>query len=335
MKKITFIAWVHFHRRTELIAQHLGATLHFVQVGQPGVPLQLPFRYTAQALRTWRILLAERPAIVLVQNPPIFCALVVYLYTRLFGGRFVIDSHTGAFVSPQWRWSLGLHRALSRRALTTLVHNRDQEKVVAGWRCPYLVVAFTPGDYSVNEPMQLDGRFNVAVISSFRGDEPTATIFEAAERLPEIHFYFTGDPNRLPSQILATQPDNCCLLGYLPYPRFTGLLAAADAIMTLTDRDHTLLMGGFEAVSMGKPLITSDWPVLRDYFSMGTIHIVNTVTGICDGVCVARAERERLEADMLRLRTLLNEEWARGLRALDTLFSAGAAEPVVEVRARS
>jgi hypothetical protein len=67
---------------------------------------------------------------------------------------------------------------------------------------------------------------------------------------------------------------------------------------------------------------------------MGTIHVANTVTGICDGVCVARAERERLEADMLRLRTLLNEEWAQGLRALDALFSAGAVEPVVEVGAR-
>ncbi len=268
----------------------------------------------------WRILLARRPRIVLVQNPPIFCALLAWLYARLYGGHLVIDSHTGAFVGRRWSWSLPLHRLLSRRALLTVVHNRDQGAVVAGWGCPFMVIGFTPGDYPAMPRPALQGRFNVAVISSFRGDEPTAVQFEAAGRLPDVSFYFTGDPTRLDRQVLQAKPDNCYLLGYLPYDRFVGLLQAADAVMTLTTRDETLLMGGFETVSIGKPLITSDWPVLHDYFSLGAVHVPNTAPGICQGVEQARREAASLQADMLRLRDQLQAEWNQNMQRLQAVL---------------
>jgi len=45
-----------------------------------------------------------------------------------------------------------------------------------------------------------------------------------------------------------------------------------------------LLSGAFEAVSLGTPLIISDWPILRNYFSLGMVHIPNSVGGVCEGV---------------------------------------------------
>jgi glycosyltransferase involved in cell wall biosynthesis len=318
---VTVIGWVHFHRRTELLAQHLGASLHFIQCGQSEQFVRTPWRYAVQTWRTWRVLLRERPRIVLVQNPPIFCALLASVYARLFHGHFVIDSHTGAFIGRRWSWSVPLHRLLSRSALLTIVHNRAQEAVVADWDCPFMVIGYTPGDYPVMPQPPLHGRFNVAVISSFRGDEPTAAMFQAGGQLPAVAFYFTGDWTRLDPQVLAMKPDNCHLLGYLPYDRFVGLLQAADAVMTLTDRDETLLMGAFETVSIGKPLITSDWPVLRAYFSLGAVHIPNTAAGICAGV--ERAEREctALQADMLRLRDQLQAEWDQNMQRLQAVLA--------------
>lgn len=319
-ERIAVIGWLHFHRRTELLAQHLGASLHFIQCGDLERPLQAPWRYAVQGWRTWRVLLKERPRVVLVQNPPIFCALTAYLYARLCKGHFIIDSHTGAFVARRWRWSLPLHRALSRRALLTLVHNQAQEAIVAAWNCPYLVVAYTPGDYPAVERPQLSKQFNVAVISSFRADEPVAALFEAAGKLPDVSFYFTGDPARLEPRLVQSKPANCLLLGYLPYRRYGGLLQAADAVMTLTARDETLLMGGFETVSIGKPLITSDWPVLRQYFSQGTVYVPNTVSGICAGVQQAQHNQAQLQAGMLRLQASLQAEWDRNIGQLQALL---------------
>jgi len=307
--KSTFIAWTRYHRRSELLAQHLGATLHFIYNGRLGKLWQTPVRYLVQARRTWRVLRQERPDVVFVQNPPIFCALVASLYARRYGARYVIDSHTGAFLSPKWRWSLGLHRMLSRRALTTIVHNRSQEKIVNRWGCRYCVLAFTPGDYPAGEHFSLDGQFNVAVISSFREDEPLDVVFEAAGLLPEVSFYVTGDYTRIATSLLAKKPDNCRLTGFLPYERYVGLLREVDAAMVLTTQDHTLLMGGFEAVSLGTPLIVSHWPLLRDFFSLGTVHVPNTVEGICEGVRRAQREQTVLQRGILILREQLRSEW--------------------------
>ena len=45
----------------------------------------------------------------------------------------------------------------------------------------------------------------------------------------------------------------------------------ADILMSLTTRENTMQCGGNEALSLGKPLITSDTRFLRQHFSKGCI----------------------------------------------------------------
>lgn len=319
--KVTFIVWARYHRRSELLAQHLGANIFYIAYGQKGRKLHTLVKYPVQAFKTWPILRRERPDIILVQNPPIFCALLAFFYARLYSAQYVIDSHTGAFISPGWRRFLGLHRWLSRRALATIVHNADQEKIVKSWGCRYCVIGFTPGDYSNEEPFPLDGKFNIAVICDFGSDDPLAEIFDAAAFLPEVKFFVTGDSKRIPKPLLMRKPENCRLTGYISYGQYIGLLRGVDAVMDLVNRDHTLLMGGFEAVSLGKPLITTDWPVLREYFSTGTVHIRNTVEGVCDGVRRMQRDRSRLQREIILLREHLNHEWEHKFIELQHLMN--------------
>jgi glycosyltransferase involved in cell wall biosynthesis len=278
-------------------------------------------RYLAQAWQTWHILRQERPEIIFVQNPPIFAVLVVSLYARCFGAQYVIDSHTGAFLVPKWRWSVGLHRILSRGALTTIVHNSSQEKIVELWGCRYCVVGFTPGDYPPGEPYPLFERFNVAVICGFEADEPLEILFEAAGHLREICFYLTGDAKRIDRRLLMKKPENIYLTGYLSYERYVGLLRGVSAIMDLVNNEHTLLMGGFEAVSLGVPLIVSDWPLLRNYFSLGTIYVSNTVEGVCEGVHRMQGEHAQLQREILVLQEQLQVEWIHKFAGLQHLLN--------------
>jgi glycosyltransferase involved in cell wall biosynthesis len=282
---------------------------------------QAPVRYLAQARQTWRILRQERPDVIFVQNPPIFAVVVASLYARLYGARYVIDSHTGAFLSPKWRWSIGLHRMLSRGALTTIVHNESQGRLVQRWGCPYCVVAFTPGDYPPGEPYPLSERFNVAVICSFEVDEPLEILFEAASHLREVCFYVTGDPQRIDRSLLVKKPENICLTGYLPYDHYVGLLRGVSAIVDVVNTDHTMLMGAFEAVSLGVPLIVSDWPTLRDYFSLGTVYVPNTVDGICEGVRRVQRDHAQLQRDILLLREQLQLDWMQKFAELQHLLN--------------
>jgi hypothetical protein len=307
--KITFIVWARYHRRSELLAQHLDANIFYITYGQKGRLLHTMVKYPIQALKTWRILYRERPDVIFVQNPPIFCALAVFICTSLSSASYVIDSHTGAFVTPGWGRFLKLHRWLSRRALATIVHNVEQEKIVKGWGCRYCVIGFTPGDYSNGETVHLDRNFSIAVISDFNPDDPLAEIFEAAVSLTDVSFYITGDSKRIPDSLLMRKPENCHLTGYLSYPKYIGLLKGVDAVMDLVNRDYTLLMGGFEAVSLGKPFITTDFPILRDYFSLGTVHILNTVEGIREGVRQIQRNQIRFRQDIIYLREKLENEW--------------------------
>ena len=315
-KRVTTIGWLRSQQRLELLARSLDSSLHFVYVPRSARLADAPLRYFAQALTTSQILARERPLAVLVQNPPIFLALLVSAYCRLAGAGYIIDSHSGAFVDSKWRWSLGLHRYLSRRAITTLVHNRDQERIVSQWRCPYMLLAYTPGKDSPSGPSKMNAGFRVAVVSSFNADERPEMVFQAARELPEVEFYMTGDAARVSPEVMSLRPDNCHLTGYLPYEEYFELLRSADAVMALTNRDGTLLMGGFEAVSAGRPLITSDWPVLREFFHLGTVHIPNSPEGIAEGVRRAQTQQRSLEQGMTRIREELEADWAHKIAEL-------------------
>ncbi len=316
-----FIAWVRYDRRSELMAEHLDATMYFIHHGRRGNLPQTSLRYAAQSYQTWQVLRRERPDIVFVQNPPIFCAMIAFAYACGCGARFAIDSHSGAFVSRKWRWSLPLHRALSRSALVTIVPNEDISGIVTNWGCRSYVLGFTRGEYPVGEPFALDGSHNVVVISTFAEDEPLAVVFEAARCLPEVTFYVTGDSTRVPPGALVGKPDNCHLTGYLPYERYIGLLRGVDAIIDLTTRDHTLLMGAYEAVSLGVPLIVSDWPILKESFPRGTVHVANTMDGVCAGVRRVLRQQEELRSDISALRDDLNAEWDYRLAELRQLLA--------------
>jgi hypothetical protein len=61
--------------------------------------------------------------------------------------------------------------------------------------------------------------------------------------------------------------------------------------------------------------------VLRSYFSQGTVHIPNTVEGICAGVRQVQRDQRLLEAGMAQLQRHLDAEWARKFTELKGLLA--------------
>src|SRR5438552_17568535 len=83
--------------RSEALARQLGIRNHFVHYLAFQRPWVAPLKYPLQAAATLRLLWHERPAVVLVQNPPVVAPLVAYLYARATGAGLVIDSHSQDF----------------------------------------------------------------------------------------------------------------------------------------------------------------------------------------------------------------------------------------------
>jgi hypothetical protein len=88
-------------------------------------------------------------------------------------------------------------------------------------------------------------------------------------------------------------------------------------------RDHTMQRGACEALSLGRPIITSDWPLLRSYFAAGTVHVDNTAPGIASGVRRLVSDLDTYHAEIDELRTLRRAEWDERRRAILALVEDG------------
>jgi glycosyltransferase involved in cell wall biosynthesis len=155
--------------------------------------------------------------------------------------------------------------------------------------------------------------FTVAVISSFANDEPIQEIIEAARSLADTTtFYITGDNSRISVRKLLKwkgSANNIIFTGFLDRIEYINLLEKVDAVLVLTKRDYTMLSGAHEALALEKPLITSDWQPLRQYFVAGTAYVNNSVSEIVKAVKYVQVEKDRMKKEMEVLKHQKLKEW--------------------------
>jgi glycosyltransferase involved in cell wall biosynthesis len=308
-----FVVWGAFQgsRRSEQIAKRFNIDIDYVYFTTKQGLLYAPIKYAYQAIATLVLLARRRPDVVLVQNPPTFAPLFVYLYSLVFGKKFIIDTHTGALIYPQWQWTLPLQRYLSSRALTTVLTNEHLAQEVASWGVNSFALPDPPMTFEIPEPMTLkESALNVVMVSVAYPDEPVAEMVQVARDLPDMDFYITGDFTNSTyfQDVVRDAPSNVHFTGFLREDYF-ALLAAVDVIACLTTDDHTFLSGANEALWVGKPLITSDWPVLGSYFDKGTIHVDNTVDSIRRALLEIKKRYSDFQAGMLALQEERRREW--------------------------
>ncbi len=317
------ISWAPYSRMSDTFAKELGGKLYCIHYLRFQSPPHAPLKYILQSFRTLQVLFKERPGAIHVQNPPFVSGLVVYLYCLISGAKFVLHYHSAAFAKI-WDWGLPIQKFLARRAVTNIVTNQHWADTVRSWGGHALVMTDPFLDLPEGEPFPVKTGFKVAFVSTFAQDEPIEAVLEAAAQLPEVHFYITGDTRKKPASFFDKTPANITFTGFLdPYRQYPSLLRAADAIMVLTTRDHTLQLGGCEAVATGKPLITSDWPYLREVFPKGTVYVSDSAESIRDGILEMQKRYMDLAKEVIALRQESRQEWDTRLGQLQELV-AGA-----------
>jgi glycosyltransferase involved in cell wall biosynthesis len=309
--------------RSRVLARELGMPIRFVAVTERRGLLVAPYKYLAQALVTAQLLARRRPRAVLVQSPPSFAVLVVYLWSVLTGGTYVVDAHSDAMDTSYWTWPRWLHRHLSRRAAVTIVTNEHFAERLRSWGAHALVIRDVPTTFEVGPPWPPEDGMRVAVVNSFAPDEPLAEILEAAGALPDVRFHVTGGLRRAPEGLIASAPGNVDFTDYLPDDRYFALLASSDAVMCLTTRDHTMQRGACEALSLGTPIITSRWPLLQEYFHQGTVHVDSDAASIRAGVEELRCGLASYREGILALREERRAEWRSASASMRGMLVGG------------
>lgn len=280
------------------------------------------FKYLGQWRRTSRILRTERPDTVFVMTPPVFAALPAFWYAWRHGKQVVLDAHTAAFLLPRWKHLQWLQRLLCRRAVTTLVSNTHLSDVVRAAGGDATLVPDVPVVFEGTEQFERPAAFTVVAICSFDYDEPVEALFEAAAQLPHVTFFVTGNPRKVPTTVRERLTANVKLTGFLSTEMYGSLLARADVALVLTTYDHTMLRGAYEAIYQGTPVIVSNWPVLREAFPIGSLHVDNTTDAIVEGVRHAERRVEELRSAAQRLRQHKYDRWISTRRQILTQIGA-------------
>lgn len=325
--RLTYISWAESCSRSDHTARELGGRSYMVYAPQYGSrAATILFKYAAQWRQTAKILDREQPDVVAVMTPPLVASLAVLVYLRRHGGQLVLDAHSAAFLHPRWRTLQWLQRWLCRQATATLVHNDHIGGLVRGAGGQAILVPDIPVTFSEVEHLARSAAFTVVVVCSFNYDEPIKAIMAAARLTPEVQYLITGNASRLKAHDVPTIPDNVSLTGFVSIPAYGGLLTGADAVMTLTTRDHTMLRGAYEAIYQGTPVIVSDWPLLREEFPLGAEHVDNSAEGIARGVRRLQADWQSYREGAARLRERKLARWEATRRVLEAELMS-AAEP--------
>jgi glycosyltransferase involved in cell wall biosynthesis len=149
---------------------------------------------------------------------------------------------------------------------------------------------------------------DVAVVATFRRDEPIAEIMAAAATMPDVRFAFSGPAERYQGTPDATPP-NVTLTGFLDDPAYWQLLAQASVVCDLTLKPDCLVCGAYEALALAKPMVLSDNLVTRQVFGTAAVFTESSPEAIAAAVKRAIDEHAHLEAGARELRESFSAEW--------------------------
>ena len=269
------------------------------------------FKYVVGIAKTLRLLLRERPRLVICQNPSIVLSAGLVAVKLMCGLHVFVDAHNvGLFpAGGRSRLLMLVSRWVQRHADMTIVTNDGlKAKVEATGGRSFVLPDPIPAAPETSI-QRLKGSTNVLLICTYADDEPYEVVFEAFRALgPETVLYVTGNPEKLGGRKLRL-PENVILTGFLPEEDYWSALRAVDVAIDLTTRDDCLVCGAYEAAAVGTPMVLSDTAALRAFFDRGAIFSAHSPEALSAAVREATSRGEQLRRDLGPWRDRRNAEW--------------------------
>jgi glycosyltransferase involved in cell wall biosynthesis len=273
-----------------------------------------------QFVETMRVLNHVKPNVIFVQNPPLFAPLTALLYSKLYDVRLILDSHTGVFLERKWRWLQFLHKYLVKRSAVSIVTNDYLGKKIESWGGKYFVFPDVPVEVSRKTKINNSSTNTVLVVNSFSYDEPLEEVVKAARHMSQVSFAITGDVARCPAKLLQSIPDNVEFTGFVSREEYINRLFSADVAVVLTTEDYTMQRGAYEAMSLGTPIITSDWPILKNTFFRGALHVDNTAESLVKALNEVLSNKAYFDSEVRKLKKERRRIWAEKLEQFSREF---------------
>ncbi len=295
MRKVNtiFISWAPYCSRSDAIAKEFNGKSYMVYYGFLGSNyFTIGLKYFLQMIKTFFILLKEKPDVIFCMNPPIFTCIPVWLYCKIKkNSGFIIDYHTAAFVEPIFKKIFFIQKFFAKRAITNIVTNKILADIIKSWNADYTIIGDVKISFDkIKKYNNFKEGFNVTFVSRYSSTEPIDLVIEAAKKLKSdnINIYITGSLKDAPKDIIKNAPENVIFTDFLDYSEYAGLLKESDVVLCLCTLDNTMQRGAYEATILETPLVISNWNLLKETFFKGAIYVSNTIEGIVNGIKEAK-----------------------------------------------
>ncbi len=315
MKRI-WIAWEK-QNRTLNMSKIVGAELYIFNYDNK------PFlRYFLCMFFSLLQMIKCHNAIVFVQNPSVFLAIEACILKKIFSFKVVVDRHSNFMLgqvnkkSPKYfLFHLLSNYSLKHADITIVTNNQIAKRVTAAGGNAIILPDPLPDltkFSTVTNDLQKSTVFSILFPSSWANDEPISEVVEVCRLLQkEIVVYVTGKPKSKYEKLLKNIPPNFVCTGYLTDSEYFSLMARCHVVMPLTTFPELLVCGGYEGVSLDKPLLLGDTPTLREYFYKGTVFTKCEIDELYNSIIYARANYHILKGQVLELHKELLLEWPK------------------------
>ncbi len=320
MKKI-FIEWSKYGSRSDSLAEAVGAIPFFLgEINSHRNIFYSFLTYIPKTYRNFKVIRKTNPDVVFISNTNWVIALVNLIFAYLFKHKLVFDSHSCAFDHEFIKYPLPLSKYFARKADLSIITNESYYKLLTSIGAKAIIISDIPFEnkLATDERIKLSEKINVCYVCNYSADEPFREVFDAAGKLDKVIIHVTGNYNK--TTILPNDYPHVNFTGYLSANDYKKFINSTDIIMTLTTRENTMQRAGSEAISVGKPLITSDTQMLRNYFKRGTVFVNNTSNGIVSGILEAVGNLNTLQDEILIFRNERKKEFSYKLETLKEIL---------------
>ena len=306
-EQVIWITWEH-QRRSVTLSDKLGVPLYEFTSSRPRF-----IKHPLFVLKTLWLLFLKRPITLIVQNPSAFLTILVIILKPLFRYFLIVDAHNAGIYpfEPAHQKYANIFPFMHRYTDLTILTNEILADIVyKGGGRAIILPDLLPGFDNIHKCHRNDGTFVVTFICSYAADEPYLEVFKAAALLPaDIKIYITGNNQKLTNAELALAGPGVEFTGFLDEEEYVSQLCNSDCIMVLTTFPDCLVCGAYEAVALEVPLILSDTPVLRAWFTRGVTYSGNKGEELANAIVKTREKHEYFLKEISELKKEIKVKW--------------------------
>lgn len=314
-----YVSWCKESSRSESTAHHFNAEAIFVYPANNILNRFIIIRYLVSSIQTIFILIHKRPLIIFVMAPPTLPVALIYLYSLFSRANYIIDTHSGVF-SKKWKTFLPFHKFFAQKSLVNIVHNSGMERRIKKLGGRTIILGDVPRILKSGRNFQFRTNFNIVFVCSHHEDEPLSEMLQAAKNLSDIDFYFTGSPHPNHQSNLFAFDTNIHFTGFLPWADYVALIKGCNIIVCLTKNPDTTQNGAFEAIALERPIITSNWKVLKEVYFQGTKHIDNSANELIHAITAIRSNYNYFLNEIKELKYKRTLIWENNYRVLTSII---------------